>query len=82
MCIYYREAAEHFLIALNLQAKTNEDPDINSSLNPSAVKTNSQMSDTIWSTLRMVCSLMERQDLRPIIESRDLKTLNREFNIE
>lgn len=70
------------MIALNLQAKTNQDPDINSSLSASAIKSNSQMSETIWSTLRMVCSLNERRDLRPAIEARDLKALNEAFNME
>lgn len=69
----YNEAAEHFLTALNHQASSMARSGLESS-NP-----NNQMSDTIWSTLRMAISLMGRTELQPAIENRDLKTLNEVF---
>lgn len=68
----YKEAAEHFLLALNQQAR-GKDLTNNAST--------SQISDTIWSTLRMCLGLMNRLDLRSAADNRDLPTLNREFNI-
>lgn len=41
----------------------------------------SQMSQTIWSTLRMCISLMNRPDLRPAVDNHDLQTLNKAFDI-
>lgn len=69
---FFREAAEHFLTALNQQAKGKD------VLNSGRM---SQMSETIWSTLRMCISLMNRQDLRPAVDSKDLHTLNKAFDI-
>lgn len=76
----YREATEHFLTALNHQA---------TSLRRSGVQTvgggggsgdaGTQMSDTIWSTMRMAVSLLGRTDLMPALEKRDLAALNAEF---
>ncbi|XP_040175634.1 peroxisomal targeting signal 1 receptor [Anopheles arabiensis] len=69
----YKEAAEHLLTALNLQA---------TSATRSGLKVNSmsqQMSSAIWTLLRMVLSLMSRQDLHTAIDNRDLEVLNREF---
>uniref|UniRef100_A0A182K4B7 Peroxisomal targeting signal 1 receptor n=1 Tax=Anopheles christyi TaxID=43041 RepID=A0A182K4B7_9DIPT len=69
----YKEAAEHLLTALNLQA---------TSATRSGLKVNSmsqQMSSAIWTLLRMVLSLMNRQDLHTAIDNRDLEVLNREF---
>lgn len=63
----YREAAEHFLIALNQQARGKD-------VSQSGEK--AQMSETIWSTLRMCISLMNRPDLKTAVDNRDLKTLN------
>lgn len=68
----YREAAEHFLTALNQQARGR---DVKNS--PAL----SQMSDTIWSTLRMCISLLGKTDLRTAVDNRDLETLNKAFNI-
>ncbi|KAJ3642176.1 hypothetical protein Zmor_024985 [Zophobas morio] len=68
----YREAAEHFLTALNQQARGR---DVKNS--PAM----SQMSDTIWSTLRMCISLLNRTDLRTAVDNRDLDTLNKAFDI-
>ncbi|XP_050304470.1 peroxisomal targeting signal 1 receptor isoform X2 [Anthonomus grandis grandis] len=69
----YREAAEHFLTALNQQARGKD------VLNSGAT---SQMSDTIWSTLQMCLSLMDRTDLRPLVKDRNLAELNKIFNID
>lgn len=73
----YREAGEHLLTALNLQA---------SSIARAGVKTaataNTQMSETIWSTLRMVISLMGRSDLHGAIDNKDLESLNKSFITE
>uniref|UniRef100_A0A182N7D8 Peroxisomal targeting signal 1 receptor n=1 Tax=Anopheles dirus TaxID=7168 RepID=A0A182N7D8_9DIPT len=69
----YKEAAEHLLTALNMQA---------SSAARTGLKMNSmsqQMSSAIWSLLRMVLSLMNRKDLHGAIDNRDLDVLNREF---
>lgn len=70
----YKEAAEHFLTALNHQATSMARSGIESD------QSSTQMSDTIWSTLRMAVSLSGRMDLREAIENRDLKTLNESFN--
>lgn len=40
-----------------------------------------QMSDTIWTTLRMCLSLMNRSDLRTAVDNRDLNILNNEFQL-
>lgn len=69
----YNEAAEHFLIALNHQASSMARSGLAMS------DSSSQMSDTIWSTLRMALSLMGRTDLSTAIDERDLKTLNETF---
>lgn len=71
--VAFRQAAEHFLTALNQQARGK---DVANS------GTTSQMSDTIWSTLRMCVSLMNRGDLKPVVDNRDLKELNSAFGID
>lgn len=38
-----------------------------------------QMSDTLWSTLRMTISLMGKHDLQDFIDKRDLDALNKSF---
>lgn len=70
----YKEAVEHFLTALNHQATSMARSGIQSGKDSSY-----QMSDTIWSTLRMAISLMGRMDLQEAIDNRDLDVLNREF---
>ncbi|CAH0554776.1 unnamed protein product [Brassicogethes aeneus] len=67
----YNEAAEHFLTALNQQARGKD-------VENAGAK--SQMSETIWSTMRMCVSLMNRQDLKPLVDDRDLQGLNQAFN--
>lgn len=69
----YTEAAEHFLTALNQQARGKD---------VFSTGATSQMSDTIWSTLQMCLSLMDRSDLRPLIKDRNLQGLNKIFNID
>ncbi|XP_053209833.1 peroxisomal targeting signal 1 receptor-like [Panonychus citri] len=66
------QAAEHFLSVLNLQ-RAGQGVDGQSS--------HKIMSANVWSTLRLVLSLMSRQDLYKFIDSRDLESLNRQFNI-
>lgn len=70
----YKEAAEHFLTALNHQATSMARSGLDNG------SSNNQMSDTIWSTLRMAISLSGRTNLQQAIEDRDLKTLNESFN--
>lgn len=69
----YKEAGEHLLTALNQQA-AGRGPQA-SNVPPKA------MSNTIWSTLRLVISLMHKYELMEAIENRDLSKLNREFEI-
>lgn len=71
----YREAVEHFLTALNHQASSRSRSGIKVDLS------SNQMSDTIWSTLRMAISLMGRHDLQPAIDNRDLAALNQAFEL-
>jgi peroxin-5 len=72
----YKEAAEHFLMALNHQ---------NSSTSRSglgAVAPGHQMSDTIWQTMRMLVSLMGRDELQAAVSGRNLDALNRALMTE
>ncbi|XP_043466644.1 peroxisomal targeting signal 1 receptor [Leptopilina heterotoma] len=70
----YKEAGEHLLTALNQQAAGRNL--LGEKAPPKA------MSDTIWSTLRLVVSLMHKFHLNEAIENRDLATLNNEFEME
>ncbi|EEB19440.1 Peroxisomal targeting signal 1 receptor, putative [Pediculus humanus corporis] len=66
-----REAAEHLLTALNQQAKgRNSQGDVGI------------MSESIWTTLKMVVNLLGKQELLAAVDARDLTTLNKEFNIK
>ncbi|KAK1122500.1 hypothetical protein K0M31_009720 [Melipona bicolor] len=69
----YKEAGEHLVIALNQQASGRGIH--GESFSPKA------MSNTIWSTLRLVISLMHKYHLNDAIENRDLTRLNKEFEI-
>nr|SVE75092.1 EOG090X054E [Daphnia dolichocephala] len=60
-----REAAEHLVSALLLQAR----------------RSKRVMSDNIWSTLRMVLNLMNRREFIADIDARDLTRLAAEFGI-
>lgn len=57
----YREAAEHLLTALNQQA---------AGRGVQGQRSWSAMSDSIWSTLRLVMSLLDRQDLYDALDNR------------
>ncbi|CAG0880873.1 unnamed protein product [Darwinula stevensoni] len=66
----HKEAAEHFLYALSFQsAARGLHGQMSSTL----------MSSSIWSSLRMVLSLLGRRDLFQAVDDRDLKRLNQEF---
>ncbi|XP_017766590.1 PREDICTED: peroxisomal targeting signal 1 receptor isoform X2 [Eufriesea mexicana] len=69
----FKEAGEHLVIALNQQAAGRGIQ--GESFSPKA------MSNTIWSTLRIVISLMHKYHLTEAIENRDLTRLNKEFEI-
>lgn len=69
----YKEAGEHLLTALNQQAAGRGVE--GQSIPPKT------MSNTIWSTLRLVVSLMHKYHLNEAIEKRDLARLNKEFEI-
>ncbi|KAL2712004.1 peroxisomal targeting signal 1 receptor [Vespula squamosa] len=69
----YKEAGEHLLTALNQQAAGRGVQ--GEYIAPKA------MSNTIWSTLRLVLSLMHKYHLNEAIENRDLSKLNKEFEI-
>nr|XP_039250005.1 peroxisomal targeting signal 1 receptor-like [Styela clava] len=66
----YREAAEHFLTALNMQ-KSGRGPNGETGVT----------SDNIWSTLRMATSFMRDDEAHTAADTRDMPTLNRIFNI-
>lgn len=68
----YNEAAEHLLTALNLQATSSE----RSGLDVTKDK-KQQMSNSIWSTLKMIISLMGRNDLHELVNNRDVEQLNK-----
>ena len=67
----YREATEHFLTALNLQRQAK---------GPQGSL--SQMSESIWSTVRLAVTFLGRADLVGRVEQRDLDFLLREFAVE
>lgn len=77
----YREATEHFLTALNQQASSLQRSGVlrGDDDGAAAAAGGTQMSDTIWSTMRMAVSLLGRSDLMPALEMRDLTRLNAEF---
>ena len=65
-----REAVEHFLIALNMQRQA-KGPGTN----------RRQMSDSIWSTLRLAITFVGKQELNRLVEDRDLNRLMTEFGV-
>lgn len=68
---FFREAAEHFLTALNMQQQ---------SRGPNGPE--SVMSTNIWSTLRMTLSMLGRPDLYNACDSNSLDVLNKEFKMQ
>ncbi|XP_068158159.1 peroxisomal targeting signal 1 receptor [Drosophila tropicalis] len=78
----YKEAVEHLLTALTMQAHTNaasELPNVAAGGGPSLSGGQNQMSDSIWSTVKMVISLMGRSDLQVHVSDRNLQALNEAF---
>lgn len=69
----HRQAAEHFLVALNQQLKAKD------MLQGSSIE---NTSSTIWTTLRMVCSFMGEHDVTKLVDDRNLAELNKFFDIE
>lgn len=65
----YREAAEHFITALDQQRKGK---------GPQGA---GKMSDNIWSTLRLAITFLGNHDLLKHVDARDLDPLLREFGI-
>lgn len=62
-------------MALNHQASSKERAGVN------VENIQNQMSDTLWSTLRMTISLMGKHDLQDAVDKRDLATLSKEFGM-
>ncbi|XP_050345501.1 peroxisomal targeting signal 1 receptor [Nymphalis io] len=70
----HKQAAEHFLVALNQQYKAK-------SMHPNA-STADTSSSTIWTTLRMVCSFMGEHDVAKLVDERNLSELNKFFEVD
>lgn len=71
----YQQSVEHLLTALNMQANVASSRDL-----PQGVTGHKQqMSETIWSNLKMVISLMGRNDLQGYVSDRNLSALNEIF---
>jgi len=79
----YKEAVEHFLTALVQQSQANLSADHQPEKSSNLIKVNNiqQMSETIWSTLRLALSYLNRSDLYAHCISKDLENLKQEFNI-
>ena len=65
----YREAAEHFITALDQQRK---------GMGPQGA---GRMSDNIWSTLRLAITLLGNHDILKHVDAKNLDPLLREFGI-
>lgn len=65
----YREAAEHFITALDQQRKGK------------GPQGTGKMSDNIWSTLRLAITLLGGHDLLKHVDAKNLDSLLREFGI-
>ncbi|CAG4988539.1 unnamed protein product [Parnassius apollo] len=70
----HKQAAEHFLVALNQQNKAK-------SMHQDTLASNIG-SSTIWSTLRMVCSFMGEHDAASLVDERNLSELNKHFEVD
>jgi peroxin-5 len=76
-----REAVEHFLTALIQQSQANLNNDKTSKTKLNNLNNIQQMSETIWSTLRLALSYLDRSDLYQYCLSKDLEYLKSEFKI-
>ncbi|XP_067621565.1 peroxisomal targeting signal 1 receptor-like [Eurosta solidaginis] len=72
----YKQAVEHLLTALNMQANTAAVRDLPTTGATAMGVGQAQMSESIWSTLNMVLSLMGRRDLHDAANEHNLKVLN------
>lgn len=70
----HRQAAEHFLVALNQQYKSKNMHSDSLNIDTS--------SSTIWTTLRMVCSFMGEHEVAKLVDERNLTELNKFFETE
>lgn len=77
----YREAVEHFLTALIQQSQANLTDDYLSETRKLKKMNSQQMSETIWSTLRLALSYLNRSDLYNHCLNKDLDSLKEEFKI-
>ena len=79
--VLFREAVEHFLTALVQQSQANLTAEYGSDAVKSRAANIQQMSETIWSTLRLALSYLNRSDLYSHCLNKDLDHLKREFEI-
>lgn len=77
----YKEAIEHFLTALVQQSQANISDNILSETINLKKNNLQQMSETIWGTLRLALSYLNRSDLYAHCMNKDLEHLKQEFNI-
>jgi len=77
----YKEAVEHFLTALVQQSQANLSEDFVSDTTKLKSSNIQQMSETIWSTLRLALSYLNRSDLYNHCLNKDLDHLREEFKI-
>ncbi|XP_017093178.2 peroxisomal targeting signal 1 receptor [Drosophila bipectinata] len=75
----YKEAVEHLLTALTMQSHTRAAQELPNAAMAATATGQNQMSDSIWSTLKMVVSLMGRSDLQEYIADRNLTAMNEAF---
>ncbi|XP_017065919.1 peroxisomal targeting signal 1 receptor [Drosophila eugracilis] len=75
----YKEAVEHLLTALTMQAHTTAVRDLPNAAMAATSSGQNQMSESIWSTVKMVISLMGRSDLQGHVSDRNLAALNEAF---
>jgi len=75
----YKEAVEHFLTALVQQSQANLSSE--HQIDTKRANNIQQMSETIWSTLRLALSYLNRSDLYQYCINKDLEHLKEEFKI-
>lgn len=75
---------EHFLTALSQQSQANivKDTDSEALKQIKPALNAQQMSETIWSTLRLALSYLTRADLYAYCNNKDLDYLKKEFKID